>query len=451
MWMRRHRIGLVIVLLLTALARVGLVFALRTDRGDPGAYEHAEIARAIVEGRGFVFAFFSAQPEPSSQQAPAIPLLLAGAYKFFGVAEPRAFLAIQLVNVLLAVATSAALVWLGTAMWRPAVGLAAGLVAALYPPLIYMVTRVQVANWSVTVFVLTMAAALALAHAWTWQRGTLLGITGALGMLGEPILAIPLAVACLALAWIALHTPNRSAAVLAIGSATLVCFLVLLPWTMRNYLVHGRLLLVKSTFWYVLWQGNHLQATGTDKLNISPELVDKLAWRIGFGGLEAELAAVRQQAESVDSHLMPDELQELASLPHEMARVAWFKARIVPVLRKHPGHYLRMCAIRLWHLLWFDSTNPRALVLPYRAAWLALMATFFSGCALAWRDRPRLAIAPLTMVLALVLTHMLVIMSARFRLPLEAALTLPAGLVLASLVRTALPTRLIRDRLTGQA
>jgi hypothetical protein len=234
-------------------------------------------------------------------------------------------------------------------------------------------------------------------------------------------------------------TPERRRRAAVLVFALLAALLVLLPWSIRNYQAHGRLVPVKSTFWYVFWQGNHLQSTGTDKLTLSPELADKLAWRLGFGGLDAELEAARQQAQSVDSHLTPEELHELADLPDEMARVDWFKARILSTLSEHPGHYLRLCAVRLWQLLWFDSTNPRALVLPYRGSWLVLAVAALLGCALARRDPPRRGVILLAMVLALAGAHVAVIMSSRFRLPLEAALTLVAGLAFASTTRAVFP------------
>jgi CHASE2 domain-containing sensor protein len=113
--------------------------------------------------------------------------------------------------------------------------------------------------------------------------------------------------------------------------------------------------------------------------------------------------------------------------------------RIVAILIEHPGHYLRMCAVRLRQLFWFDSTNPRALVLPYRASWLALAGAALLGCTLVWREPPRQGMILLAMVLALAGAHVAVIMSSRFRLPLEAALTLVAGLAFESAARLVFP------------
>ena len=46
-------------------------------------------------------------------------------------------------------------------------------------------------------------------------------------------------------------------------TAGLVTLLVLTPWTVRNYRVHGRLLAVKDNFGKEFWMGNNPHATGT--------------------------------------------------------------------------------------------------------------------------------------------------------------------------------------------
>jgi hypothetical protein len=49
------------------------------------------------------------------------------------------------------------------------------------------------------------------------------------------------------------------------------------------------------------------------------------------------------------------------------------------ILRNHPGHYVRMCLTRLGQFVWFDPTNPRALVLAYRISYIVLLAFTIDG------------------------------------------------------------------------
>ena len=45
-----------------------------------------------------------------------------------------------------------------------------------------------------------------------------------------------------------------------------VALLVIAPWTVRNWLVHGEPVFIKSTFGYAFWQGNSPGSWGTDKV-----------------------------------------------------------------------------------------------------------------------------------------------------------------------------------------
>ena len=45
-----------------------------------------------------------------------------------------------------------------------------------------------------------------------------------------------------------------------------VAALVITPWTVRNWLVHGRPMFIKSSFGYAFWQGNNPISWGTDKI-----------------------------------------------------------------------------------------------------------------------------------------------------------------------------------------
>jgi len=70
---------------------------------------------------------------------------------------------------------------------------------------------------------------------------------------------------CLIAAWLlarsrAARRVDDGRRVLVAGVVTL---LALTPWTVRNYVVHGRLLLVKDSFGKEFWMGNNPYATGT--------------------------------------------------------------------------------------------------------------------------------------------------------------------------------------------
>jgi hypothetical protein len=412
--------------------RVVAVVEFGTWREGAGSYEHAEIARSLARGDGFRFSFFSDTPQASSHQAPAVPFLLAAAYRALGEGTPAAHLAMELLNVALAGAAIFAIAAAASALWWPGIGVAAAALYAVYPPLVYMTTRIQAVNWATTFLLLLLAALLATRRTWSLRAALAAGTAGSLGMLGEPILLAPFALstACLAVAAWREQPERRRGALRAVAAIALAAAVVLTPWTLRNLAVHHAPVFVKSTFWYVFWQGNGEVASGTDKLRVSPTLQEALAWKAGLAGLEGELEAARQQSRSVDSALGPEELATIRARRSEIERVAWFRDQALAGLAADPMHYLHLCARRLWLTLWFDDTNPRAFALAYRVSYLTLVAAALVGIVLARRERPTHAVLPLALAAGLLTVHTLVITSARFRLPLEALLLLPAALAL---------------------
>src|SRR5207245_6064336 len=62
----------------------------------------------------------------------------------------------------------------------------------------------------------------------------------------------------LGLAWVGLRSRRRIG---LCALATLVFVLTLLPWTIRNYRIHGRLVPVTTMGGVVLWEGNNPYVT----------------------------------------------------------------------------------------------------------------------------------------------------------------------------------------------
>jgi len=392
------------------------------------AYEHGSIARNLVEGRGFVFEFYGppGQPVPTSHQAPLVSHVLTAGYVLFGTETAASFWFVLLVQ---AVVASFAVIALSQAVrlasGRPMVGNAAGLLMALYPPLVVSVCHVQAVTWNLASLSFLL---------WGWfeirQGSSRIGIPLLVGgslvaWHADPILG---GVSILMLASLLLppHPSWRAAA-----WATLFIAVGLAPWITRNYLVHGRFVAMKDSFWYVLWQGNTAASHGTDKLAISRE--DRREVRgISVKKSVAQAQHVREKAVSVDSTLPEDARRELLSIPREIDRMNVFRSLILAELSARPMQYVEKCLLRLRQWLWFDETNPRSYVFAYRVSYLSLVAIAAAGLFLErrrWRNWLPLFVA----AGGLTLLHVLVITSARFRLPIELLLIPFAGVTIAGI------------------
>lgn len=393
------------------LARLGAIVALRAWN-NPNAMEHRSIAWFLASGEGFKFADWGVL-QYTSVQSPPFPFLLAGAFTLFGKDAWAAYAAMMVLNAFAGAATCAILYRAIRAVGgSPRVGLVAAALLAVWPTQVYATAVAQA---------ITLITACTVALVWLFYRSVATGrvgpwlaygLVGCLAALTEPVLLPFMALSgLLILAWRGLpaRVRVRNAAIL-FGCAVLV----LAPWTIRNVLVHGKVVPVKSTTWVNMWKGNNEHASGTDR-----PVLDEAR-------LEATLKSDALTDPNVDNVrqydlLTPEQRARLQGKP-EVERELVFAEFAKTFIREHPGHYARLCATRLWKTLWVEADSPKAhgpkqYALYWTPRTILLLATPI-GLWLAVRRGWRLAVPVLIAGLAL-LTHTLVIAAARFAFPYE--------------------------------
>lgn len=421
-WSRRT-IGLGALAVLALALRVWLVFALTTPHADPVSYEHGRIAANLLAGRGFTIEFLGVEGR-TSQQSPFYPTLLAAAYGCLGVETPAAILAVQLLQCVAGAGLVLAVVWL---VWslvpdQPGAGWLAGLGAAVYPPHIYMATHLQVASWAALVLTVLLGVVVSARWRATWRGAVLAGSLAGLLLLIEPILALALPVCALAF-WLGHNAKGwkellRPVPLGRVAVMATVAALVIAPWTIRNCVVHGELVFIKSTFGYAFWQANNPSSWGTDKIPKDSAEGLRLANDGTLASVDRALWDARHETLYIDDVLLkPTGYREFAGLS-EPARSRLLGARAWKFIRTEPAHYARLCLQRLRYFLLFDETNPKAANEVYRISTVAWLVLSVIGLMVTWR-RWR-ALWPTYATFALVtLFHTLVITSARFRIPVE--------------------------------
>jgi hypothetical protein len=470
---REFAYGLAAVAALAFAVRVAAVFAIGSYRLEHVTYEHGEIARNLIEGRGFTVRWLGAEG-PTSQQAPVYPILVAAFYGMFGVQTPMALLALQLFQALLGALLSMCVVLLGTELVgsRTWPAWLAGLGVALYPTLIYAATQVQVATVVSLLSIILLWTAARVARSASWVNAIVCGVIAAFLVLTDPIMVLVLIVAVL---MIVCRRPNKSIAphrspkrqrgvgrngpvladgpslavgpslarratvvtavsrapgrTLLLASVTVAAFAgVVAPWIMRNYRVHGELVFVKSTFGYAFWQGNHPRSFGTDKIPLPRSAPgNEESQRRGLRALERSLWHTRliDTLYIDDAVLANERIDELSGLS-EPERSRRLFAEAIGYIAEHPGHYARLCLQRMRYFLLFDETNPKSRVGLYRASHLVLQLLAALGLWISGGDWKRLWPTYLVFVLV-TMFHSLTIVSARFHLPLEPIQWLWAG------------------------
>ncbi len=448
----RQDAGLV---LLAIAVRAAAVLILQSHHVPRSTYEHGEIAANLLAGHGFSVRFLGARG-PTSQQAPIYPALVALAYAVGGAETPAALLTLELAQAILGGLLVLGVLRLAreVAPHQRAVSVAAGLIAALHPTLVYAATHVQVSLLGATLLTWTLVCAFRTGASGRSASALTTGALLAAVTLCDPILALGGAGALWAI------VQGRSAQGRSRAQAARLAALVVLtaaagvaPWIVRNALVHGELVAIKSTFGYAFWQGNCALSEGTDKVvHASVEQVlDEEKSQSGLAALNRRLWAARHEAGYIDDIALTREDLELLGSVSEPERSRILFRRAIDELRDRPGRYWQLCLRRFRYFWLFDATNPKTRVWVYRVSHLALTMAALLGLGLATSDvRGRLWPMIVT-VLLIALFHTLTIVSARFHIPLEPLLAVWAGAGLSRIEIERMPSRsaAARDHVVG--
>ena len=410
---RRIVIGLIV---LAISARAAAVLVLRSHEVPHSTYEHGEIAGNLLAGRGFSVKFLGADG-PTSQQAPAYPALVAGAYALGGVGTPRALLILELGQALIGGALVGFVVILAreVAPGRPRLATLAGLIAAVHPTLVYSATHVQVASLASMLLAACLAWGYRAGRTGSGRDAVVGGVFLGLLALSDPILAL----VAPGMAWAIASGRGSWRSGRLIGLVGLSAALCVLPWVARNARVHGEFVPIKSSFGYAFWQGNCALSEGTDKV-VRASVEEKLGQRAGsLRDLNATLWEARHEAGYLDDiALTPADYRELGAVSEPERSRTLFRRALLD-LRAEPGRYARLCLRRLRYFVLFDETNPKARSTIYRVGHVGLTALAALGWLLA-RPEVRRRLGPTLLTAGSIAAfHALTIVSARFHLPLE--------------------------------
>jgi hypothetical protein len=175
---------------------------------------------------------------------------------------------------------------------------------------------------------------------------------------------------------------------------------IITPWTIRNYQVFDRFILVRTNFWVNVWRGNFPDATGT------PRNFDKVLH---------DLALTPDYRLIIDPKLTGSEIQ----------REEAYKRMALKHITDDPIRYLGLTFRRFIYFWTVDPTHPLALHPFYWGPWTLLMLCAIRGIRVAcirWKDYSfwYLLFGMTTLVYSLILVL------PRYRIPLLPGLILLA-------------------------
>ncbi|MBV9182871.1 MAG: glycosyltransferase family 39 protein [Acidobacteria bacterium] len=223
-------------------------------------WEMGRLARSIAKGWGFSSPT-DLDSGPSAWTGPVYPYILAGIFKVCGIYSKASAWVILAFNSLFASLTCGTLFQIARHLFGPTVAAATAWTWALFPYLIYWPVRV-VWEVSFTTFLLSLALWLAIVLA-ERNSGSLpwVGFGLLWGLIALTNTAVLILFPCM-LAWAVGQLPARSQRSTAVAASALTLVLAITPWTLRNYQVFGRLILIRDNLALELYEANNESSSG---------------------------------------------------------------------------------------------------------------------------------------------------------------------------------------------
>lgn len=256
-------IGMLALAVRGMVAQLTNSWAFSTDHNSWSfGYEMGQIAASLALGDGFRWPEWGALQGPTAWMPPIYPFLMGATFKIFGIYSHQAAIVLLSLQTILSLLTCVWLYRIGKEVFNAQVGLLAAFFFAIYPAAIHFdVQKV----WSTSLF----SCCLVIMMLCLLKLRTEMNVTRALsygGLAGFTALVDPIVVASYPFALIWLYV-NAKASRIATGKimavVLAVCFLTISPWLIRNYIVFGQFVFIKSNFGQALFWGNHAGATGS--------------------------------------------------------------------------------------------------------------------------------------------------------------------------------------------
>lgn len=218
--------------------------------------EYFQMAQSLVAGQGFSHPF-DRPTGPTAWQPPVLPLILAGFLWACDGSRDGVMAIVIVLQVLILVGTGVLVLALVQQTSRR---IGAGVAAGLFF-LALLCDFNHNFQWTHDSWLVMLAVDLLIAglcwcrplHGWPSALGW--GLFGGLCALINPIVGLTWGV-------LSVLTSFRQCAWSHLGLAVLAAFLVLTPWTVRNFLVFGRFIPTKSNLAYEMYQTQCLQPEG---------------------------------------------------------------------------------------------------------------------------------------------------------------------------------------------
>jgi hypothetical protein len=282
-----------------------------------------------------------------------------------------------------------------------------------YPPLIYFCKQISPAIFTTFFTIFSLFLLLHFFQRPTWRRAIFLGVVWGISCLVEPILLYGLSGAAFL---IGMNQGDRIKIIQKLAVTLLIGLLVLLPWTIRNYLVFQQVVLLKTSFDLNFWLGNNPHATGF---------------------------LYTASGEPMQNTLPASTLEYLSSL-NEAERYAVLRYEALQWIAANPLQFLKLTMMRIVYLWVISPTylitdqnivEPRYFYMFRSIIQIVLLLLAFLGSVLVYRKYRQFFVLSVWWIVAFTAPYAISVAgNTRYRLPVEPILLVLAGVCVSKLI-----------------
>jgi hypothetical protein len=261
---------------LSFIVQLILIGALHQYRTRPGednfgfGFEMGRVGRSIALGQGFSNPY-GGNTGPSAWEPPPYPFLIGGVFKIFGIYTYASAWVLLSINSLLASVTTIPVFLIAHRVFGPRVAIWSARAWALNPYVWYWsIHWIWDTTFTPLVLALIFWVSLELEQWPGWSGWALFGELWAVGGLANPTVLGFLPFCGL---WVWWRRHRRGLPSLGgVALSSLVFFLVLSPWLVRNYIAFGRVVFIRDDFGLQFRLGNNNLADGMLIATLQPNL-----------------------------------------------------------------------------------------------------------------------------------------------------------------------------------
>jgi 4-amino-4-deoxy-L-arabinose transferase-like glycosyltransferase len=394
--------------------RLAFVLTLEERLYWPDEIDFDNVAISLISGHGYQSDAFRGNP--------ILPFLLAGSYKVFG----HSYIPPRIIQSFIGSLTVLIMFILARRLHGPRVALLTGLGLVFFPSLVYTAGVFYVDCLFTFLIALTVYLLSVTPPSGEFRRIGLIGLSGI--ALGITVLCRPIFFAYVPFAVLLIlfrygeNWRRRVAYVLVLAA---MAFMTIIPWTVRNYAMYDRLLLVSTGTGLFLWRGNNELTRGdTDDRYLDPG-----AGQVWLSRLQSLPPSQRQQL-SQKYDLVRRDLQRLDNIDKDtylqklaMSFIIENPARSIALFfQKIQTLYTPFTHVRPEHANIFNDLQRLSFLAIFFPTLVLSVIGFLHGLS-SWREHLPLFLAVLSVSFAYALTTA----AARFRIPIEPFLILYAA------------------------